>query len=172
MPILKPKGRFLFNYRFDAVFRGEQLIMKKYIVDQLSLPIAAFLSFLVSVLCIHRGAVYVVTAVFLILSCVLCYRVLVLPLDLICGKQKACVQFSRQYVSAKYHTEPKLVVCTWCFHDLNKKIDLINPYLTQPMASDDVRFPPKDKEIIIYYYKYSKLFCFWEPIDEKPSNPC
>lgn len=141
--------------------------MKKYIVDQLSLPVAAFLSFLISVFCIHRTVVCVVTALFLMLSCILCYRVLVLPLDLICGKQKACVQFSRQYVSAKYYTEPKAAVCTWCFYEVNKKTDLINPYLIQAMPSDDERFPPKDKEIIIYYYKYSKLFCFWEPVVEE-----
>lgn len=135
--------------------------MKKYIIDQLTLPVFSLIVILVAVICFDSVAFVVIALIMLVLSCILCYRILLLPLDLIYGKCEADVKFSRQFVLMHYHTDPKLNVCIWRFYKSKKKLDLVNPFLKK---RDEIVFsktPPKDQTIKIYYYKYSKILCSW-----------
>lgn len=145
--------------------------MRKYVIDQITLPVFSILMILVGVICFEGIAFLIVALIMLFLSCFLCYRVLLLPLDLICGKQEAEVRFSRQYVLMHYHTDLKRSICIWRFYEDQRKLDLVNPDLTKREDIVDSHTPPKNKTIKIYYYKYSKILCSWEQANQNTLEP-
>lgn len=137
--------------------------MKRYFVDQ-----AIFLLFGVAIaICIPFicGPISSVVLEIIIALCwgYLCRRILLMPLDLICGPKNKSVCFSTQLGIEDFEFFKGKHCCEWKFYYSNNKI--LKLLVPLENANDEKERPIKDEKIDIVYYRFSKILCRWTERD-------
>lgn len=137
--------------------------MKRYFVDQ-----AIFLLFGVAIaICIPFICGTISTVIFEIVVVLcwgyLCRRILLMPLDLICGPKTKSVCFSTQVGIEDFEFFKGKHCCEWKFYyGKNETLKLLFPL---EKINDEIERPIKDEKIDIVYYPFSKILCHWTKRD-------
>lgn len=138
--------------------------MKKYVIDQL-----IFLAAGIGIM-IYFGSYFYYSPVFILIVELiaalswawLCWRILVLPLDLLKGKEEKIVYFSSQSQIEEYESFRRYCF-EWKFHyGSNQKISLLVPASVKKEELDSIERPQKNVPIKVTYYRYSKILIHWE----------
>ena len=138
--------------------------MRKYILDQI-------LFFVIEVLCIV-GVYYYCGVKFTLLLCIvflpalfyLCRRLLVLPLDLLLGKETKVVYFSKLDSIQNYDIFSKRHNVIWTFYyGNNSKLKLLVPISATKEELLNIKQPSTDDIVEVTYYRLSKILCSWNP---------
>ena len=138
--------------------------MKKYIVDQLIFLLAGIgIMITIPFFC---GPIF--TMIFEAITALswigLCWRIIVLPLDLLREKEEKTVYFSKQQQFERYETF-KRYCFEWVFHyGGNQKITLLVPASVKKEELKAIECPKKNVPIKITYYRFSKILIDWEQI--------
>lgn len=138
--------------------------MKKYIVDKL-LFLLTGIGIMIAIPFFCGPIFTIIFETITALSWIgLCWRILVLPLDLLCGKEEKTVYFSRQQDLEEYEFF-KRNCFEWVFHyGGNQKITLLVPVSIKKENLASIKCPKKNAPIKITYYRFSKILIDWEQI--------
>lgn len=138
--------------------------MKKYIIDQIIFLLAG-IGIMIGIPFFCGPIFTMIFETITALSWIgLCWRIIVLPLDLLHGKGVKTVYFSRQQHLEEYELF-KRNCFEWVFHyGGNQKITLLVPASVKKEELTSIECPKKDAPIKITYYHFSKILIDWEQI--------
>ena len=138
--------------------------MKKYIIDRLIFLLAG-IGIMIGIPFFCGSIFTIFFETMTVLAWIgLCWRMIILPLDLLCGKEEKTVYFSRQQQIEKYEFFKKYCF-EWAFHyDGNKKITLLVPISVKKEEIASIQCPKKDVPVKITYYRFSKILIDWDQI--------
>lgn len=140
--------------------------MKKFVIDQiLFLLLGIAMLLYIPVFC---GPVFT-----LILECLvvlswgyLCRRILLLPLDLFCGKITQTAYFASQNRIEDLEFFKRTYYCEWKFHlKNNQTLGLFVPIAFSEKETSMIVPPPKNTALKITYYRFSKIMLQCTPIE-------
>ena len=136
--------------------------MKKYIVDRL-LFLMVGIGIIIYIWFYQIPVFTFIFGFMAVLSWVgLCWRILILPLDLVHGKVEKTVYFSSQSQIQEYESFRRYCF-VWNFHyGSNQKISLLVPVSIKKEELDLIEYPKKNVPIKVTYYRYSKILIHWE----------
>ena len=139
--------------------------MKKYIIDKL-LFLLAGIGIMVAIPYFCGPVFTIIFETITVLSWIgLCWRVIVLPLDFLRGKEIKTVYFSRQQQLEGYELF-KRYCFEWVFHyGGDQKITLFVPASAKKEELTSIECPKKDVPIRITYYRFSKILIDWERVN-------
>lgn len=136
--------------------------MKKYIFDHLLVSLIGL--GIIIYLWLHQ--IPVLTFIFELMTVLswigLCWRVLILPLDLFHGKVEKTVYFSGQSQIKEYETFKRYCFKWKFYYGRNQTISLLVPASVKKDELELIQCPKKDVPIRITYYRFSKILIKWE----------
>lgn len=142
--------------------------MRKYIFDKLFVLLTV-VGLMISVPFVWGSVGTVIMEAVLALGYgYMCWRVLILPLDLLHGSQSLEVKtvYSAELVYIeRYHIFSKKYCFEWKFYyGSNQTITLLVPASVTKEELDSIDCPRQDAPIRITYYHFSKILIHWEPV--------
>ena len=137
--------------------------MKRYFVDQaIFLLMGIVIAICIPFICGPISSVVLEIIIALCWGC-LCRRILLMPLDLICGPKTKSVCFATQVGIEDFEFFKGKHCCEWKFYYSNNKI--LKLLVPLENANDEKERPIKDEKIDIVYYRFSKILCLWTKRD-------
>lgn len=136
--------------------------MKLYLLDRTLYLFTGILLVIGS--CIYFPTVLAVIAVILIVLSwgIICYPLVLLPLDLVLGKRTEMFHFSTQLCLDELEFFKKRYTCSWKFWNNKKQLVLIVPLSYTQEQIDQISHPPRDRLLRVTYYPCSKIMISWE----------
>ena len=136
--------------------------VKNYVVDRLL--IVAFYVFLcvLSWIIFDRATAIVITITSCMGSVLMCYRVLLIPIDLLIGRKTEYAIFLRIVGVERIEVSTKSYCMEWKFDSENHNtLYLLNPEAYSFEDVYDCPFPDKERKTKISYLKLSKILLSW-----------
>ena len=107
---------------------------------------------------IHFGPVLIILELIIGISFGFYFgRVLLLPLDFLCGKKSEEVYFSRLRDVSSYEFFTKKYFCEWKFYSSKGTLAVVVPVAYTEAEVRNMNKPLVDQKVRICYYKYSKI---------------
>ncbi|MCH5278423.1 MAG: hypothetical protein J1E60_01390 [Christensenellaceae bacterium] len=98
----------------------------------------------------------------------LCRRILLLPIDLLCGRRAKQVHLVSQQVIDDYEFFRRRCSVEWKLYFGSKgKMFVLVPASAKRKEIDLIKRSQKDEYISITYYRFSKILLDWQPISPK-----
>lgn len=141
--------------------------MKLYLLDKSLYLLVGILLAIGS--CVYFPVVLAVIAVILIALSwgVICYPLVLLPIDLVLGERTEMMYFSAQLCLDELEFFSKKYTCSWKFWNNKKQLILIMPLSYTQEQLDQISYPPRDRLLHVTYYPCSKIMISWEQEPEK-----
>ena len=92
----------------------------------------------------------------------LCRKLLLFPVDLLFGKMTQIAFFYHGCLQDDYEFFRKVCCFNYVFGNGKENISLIFPTTCPVSEKDNIDDPPKNKRLIISYYRFSKILISWE----------
>lgn len=132
--------------------------MKRYILDRV---LIIFIGICI-IVAIHKILIPVAAVIlgifFIIFLLIQCWRVIVLPLDIICGPKYKVAYFSTQFNMTDYDIIKGKEYWCWKFYSgKNNKFELINFNNSEDVNIIDIT----DSKMSLKYYRFSKILLEW-----------
>lgn len=141
--------------------------VKKYIIDQM-IQLVFFIVVAVGFYRATLDIVWIMIAIEILITCSCLYllrRVLVFPLDLLCGYVEKDVCFSQVCNIDEYEFFRKKCYCEWNFYFSSKgTLTLLVPVCQTHEEILQMDSPVTNQKMRIRYYRYSKILYSWEII--------
>ena len=138
--------------------------MRKYIIDQVMF-LAAGIGIMI---CIPHICGPKITLLLEALTAIswgyLCRRILLLPMDILCGKVTQNVYFSAQMCLEDLEFFKRKYCPEWKFVYQNKTLLLLVPIAADMDELQKIEQPRKDEIIRITYFRFSKILLSYEPV--------
>lgn len=143
--------------------------MKKYVLDKVLVPVFGLgILFAGYALDVWSRKTMILVLVYLSAGfCILYWRVLILPLDLIFGKRRAQGFFLEMAKSERAEWNPKKSICTWRFVIDNKPCNLVVPRISSAEELEAMKTPPDNQLIWITYYRFSHLLLGFDETNDE-----
>lgn len=138
---------------------------KKYIIDQL-VQLVFFSAVALGFFHATSDIAWVMYVIEILIVCSCSYllrRILVLPLDLLCGHVEKTVYFSQLCNIDKYEFFRRKYFCEWNFYYSSKgTLTLLVPVCQNHEEILQMDRPVANQKVKIRYYRYSKILYSWE----------
>lgn len=140
--------------------------MKLYLFDRALYLLAGVLILIVSFIFFPPILAVIVGVLVFAFWGIICYRLVLLPVDLAFGRKTELLYFSTQLCLEELEFFKKKYICSWKFHN-NKNLILIVPLSYSKEQIAQIIYPPHDRLLRVTYYPLSKILISYDMEIEK-----